>query len=146
MLKESLTFAVSIGFLIYFVAPTGDDKPPVDPVPETAVAKPVLLAEDEEEEDTWGYEDADEEDEEFNFGESLVGGDMEDFAFEDSDEVVEAMGAAAPPIQSAAAAQDSDYDRPATPSSANQRNVNVTVTSPKPGQLGSVENPISVTP
>lgn len=149
MLKESLTFAVSIGFLIFFIAPTGDDEKPAAPIPPTAVAQPVTVAAEEEEDDSWGYEDEDEdedEDGEFNFGESMVGGDMEDFAFEDSGEIAEAMGDAGPPIQSAAAAQDTGYDRQVASSSVNQRNVNVTVTSPKPGQTGSVDNPISVLP
>ncbi|WP_430414710.1 hypothetical protein [Parasphingorhabdus sp.] len=146
MLKESLTFAVSIGFLIFFIAPTGDDEKPAAPIPPTAVAQPVTVAAEEEEDDSWGYEDEDEEEEEFNFGESMVGGDMEDFAFEDSGEIAEAMGDAGPPIQSAAAAQDTGYDRQVASSSVNQRNVNVTVTSPKPGQTGSIDNPISVLP
>ncbi len=125
MLKEAGLFVVSAGLLVYLVSPSEEEpKPVVAEATKKANTTPTQEADD------WD----DEEDEDFVFGEPLVY--SEDSESEAEDESVEELGAvpvvSPRPIQSV--------------SRRTYRKAPVFKKSPAPGELGSRENPVVMSP
>lgn len=128
MLKEAGLFIISAGFLVYFISPSEEEpkpKPPAAEVTKKANTAPAQEADD------WGD---DEQDEDFVFGEPLVySEDSESEAEDEAQETLSAAPAVSPqPIQSA--------------SRRTYRKSPVFKKSPAPGELGSRENPIDMSP
>lgn len=72
MLKESILFVASTGVLIYMLVPSNE--PPAEPAApmEERTAKPPAQTSD----DGWGYDEEDEADENFTFGEPMMDPDV----------------------------------------------------------------------
>jgi len=125
MLKEAGLFIISAGFLVYFISPSEEE-----PKPAVAEATKKVITTPTQTTDDWG----DEEDEDFVFGEPLVY--SEDSESEAEDETLEASGVAPvvspQPIQSV--------------SRRTYRKPPVFKRSPAPGELGSRENPVVMSP
>lgn len=129
MIKQAVLFVASTGLLIYFIAPVDEDKK----------SKPVVQAAAEQKSsgqkdlsNSW-YADSDDENEEFIFGEPLVYSENEEPAPENIGESEGEYKPIAPQV--ARIAGKPNYVSPAIYSEA-----------PKPGGLGSKENPIDLTP
>lgn len=135
MLKESILFVASTGLLIYFIAPSSEPPEPVkDQVQEPV--RPVVETPD----DGWGYEDEEDGDDEAYAEESFTFGDPMTLLDDDSadDRLVE----------------DDPSDRPEQPDNSGSRNrpsgtsasvraaARSSPNSPRPGEPGSLENPI----
>lgn len=127
MLKEAGLFVVSAGLLVYLVSPSEEEpKPVVAEATKKANTTPTQEADD--------WDDEEDEDEDFVFGEPLVY--SEDSESEAEDESVEELGAvpvvSPRPIQSV--------------SRRTYRKAPVFKKSPAPGELGSRENPVVMSP
>ena len=136
MLKESILFVASTGLLIYFIAPSSEPPEPVkDQVQEPV--RPVVETPD----DGWGYEDEEDGDDEAYAEESFTFGDPMTLLDDDS----------------ADDRLDDPSDRPEQPDNSGSRNrpsgtsasvraaARSSPNSPRPGEPGSLENPIVLT-
>jgi len=95
MKKEAALFVVSTGFLIYFIAPIGDEEQ-TPPVQAEKVQKPAPVEDDEEEsedddDDGW-YDDEDFEEESFDSYDA-TDGDEEEYSEEEDTAVDSVRGA-----------------------------------------------------
>ena len=134
MLKEAAIFVVSAGTLVYFLAPVGEDeKPQPEPAGQEQV---VAVATETSEDDDWGYEDEGEDDD-FAFGQSLLDSTGSDSAEEvgDPDENRPARSASRP---------SENYKRAVA--AANRNAPRPVARTPKPGEIGSEENPRRLSP
>ncbi|WP_108809627.1 hypothetical protein [Sphingorhabdus sp. Alg231-15] len=129
MIKKAILFVVSTGTLIYFITPVDDEKA-AEPIPEeTSTTKPAV---DADASDQWSYDD-DEGSDEFVFGEPLAYSDDDDAPVGNNGEVAGAPGPTLSEPKRPIAR--TNYISPAVYSKA-----------PKPGELGSKDNPIDMTP
>lgn len=126
MVKESILFVASTALLIYFVTPTEEP-------PETAVAveEPTPVADTVQDVDnSWGYDEAESEDETFVFGEPLIHSD-DDYNVDATDTDEE---------ESAGRAQPAETQSKRQPATRTRRPVSSS--SPGPNERGGVNNPI----
>lgn len=133
MIKKAGIFVVSAGFLVYFISPAEEEqKPP----PAKIEAPQKAVSSTDEEADYWGGEEYGEGDNEQEFvtGEPMVStepvsatgytSDGEDGAGDDREDAAKSVPASEPPSPRAT------------------KNRRIHSSSPKPGELGSAENPI----
>ncbi len=125
MIKQAVLFVASTGFLLYFITPADSDNQKPSTIQEASEPKPKyqqnLPA-------PWDA-DSDAEEEEFVFGEPLVYSDTDETIPEKNDE----YSSAAPQV--AKISRKPNFVNPAIYSE-----------TPKPGQPGSRENPIDLSP
>ncbi|MEH6757677.1 MAG: hypothetical protein V7676_09200 [Parasphingorhabdus sp.] len=130
MIKEAGLFILSAGFLVYFISPV-DDKP--KPPPSKIETPQKAVSSDEDDAAYWGDESEDEAEQEFVFGEPMTGTDptSDDDDGHKNDE--DNRNREVAPKQKASA--NNGASRPERIPPAHNK-------SPKPGELGSAENPI----
>lgn len=129
MIKQAALFVVSTGTLIYFIMPVDDQKPTESIAQETSQTKSTVRTSPSNQ---WGYDD-DEGSDEFIFGEPLEYSDDADTPADNNGEIA---GTAGPTInEPTKRIARTNYISPAVYSKA-----------PKPGGIGSKENPIDMTP
>jgi len=125
MLKESLLLVASTGVLIYFVTPS-EEPPQVQPVVEEAPA--IIQAEPPEPEDSWEADDSEDGgDENFVFGEpmTIAGSESQEPWDEDT----------TPSLQY-------QPDKVTSKTRYSGSSARPLAGSPRPGELGSQQNPI----
>ncbi|AMO71943.1 hypothetical protein [Sphingorhabdus sp. M41] len=128
MIKETLLFVAASGMLIYFISPS-DEPPEVQPV-EIEVQKPVESSV-QTSDDNWDYDEGDEAegDDDFVFGDPMISLDDNDGEIS-SDDVNAPYGQQQSGSKANSGGAFAGNREPAT--SAN----------PRPGERGSIENPI----
>lgn len=133
MLKESILFVASTGLLIYFVTPSEEPAQPETIKAEVEEpSKPVAQSPD----NAWGYEDEDDEEDEeqsHTFGEPMTGMDDDDDSNQDEDSKDEDVSSDRQDDWSNAGSTTTSYTKTSKVASPD---------SPKPGDLGSLENPV----
>ncbi|CAO1653361.1 hypothetical protein [Parasphingorhabdus sp. NYA22] len=126
MLKESILLVASTGLVIYFITPSEEPKP-VEPVPVEVqeMVQPVAPVSD----DGWENEDSETtDDENFVFGEPMVvaGSESEEQPWDEDNNVI------------AGYQSDNKKSRSRSSGGSNEPSSG----SPRPGELGSLQNPI----
>ncbi|MEH6661097.1 MAG: hypothetical protein V7679_05545 [Parasphingorhabdus sp.] len=126
MLKESILLVASTGLVIYFITPSEEPKP-VEPVQAEVqeVVQPVAPVSD----DSWEDDETEESDDEnFVFGEPMVvaGSESEDQPWDEDN------------IAGAEYQSDNKKSRSRSFGGSNEPSSG----SPRPGELGSLQNPI----
>jgi hypothetical protein len=133
MIKEAGLFVISAGFLVYFISPRDEQS---KPQPTSAETTQRTVSSDEEEADYWGEEKDDEHaEQEFVFGEPMTGTEP---ASEDGDSDSYDEDSASREREVASKSKTSS-DNTSSPAVKSRR---IHSSSPKPGELGSAENPI----
>lgn len=129
MLKEAGLFIISAGFLVYFISPSEEEPKPKPVIAETAKN---ANADQTQKSDYWD-EDDDEEDN-FVFGQPV---EYSEESTSETDDEAEQETSVAPVVspQPVRSAKRSAYKKPP-----------VFKKSPAPGELGSRENPIVMSP
>lgn len=134
MIKEAGLFIISAGFLVYFISPRDEQPKPQTPKIE---APQKTASSYDADADYWGDEADDDEgvEQEFVFGEPMTSTDPvsendDSDAYDEDDDSSERKVAS-----NSTAASDYEAPRAARTSPVNSN-------SPKPGELGSAENPI----
>ncbi|HEY9091667.1 hypothetical protein [Parasphingorhabdus sp.] len=135
MIKKAALFVISAAFLVYFIAPVEEEQKP-QPTEIKAEQKPVSAP--SKDADYWGDdaygEDSDEQ--EFVFGEPMMSTDP----IIDTDEFTDnrSEDGSGDERETASSSTNSSQNRPSAPAKSRP----IHSSSPKPGELGSAENPI----
>jgi len=134
MIKEAGLFIISTGFLIYFISPVQKEQ---EPPPAKIEAKQKAVSATNDDSDYWGEEEHDEEadGQEFVFGEPMMSTEpFGEIDYSDS-------------YDEESQSDDRKLESEPTPSpnvttSRTAKSRRIHSSSPKPGELGSAENPI----
>ncbi len=129
MIKQAVLFVASTGVLIYFITPVDDDQKRQPAVQEASEPK---TRDQQDLSNSWDA-NGDDENEEFVFGEPLVYSENDRPSSENEGEEEGEYKPAAPQVTKLV--RRANYVSPAVYSKA-----------PKPGGLGSKENPIDMSP
>ncbi|WP_417590809.1 hypothetical protein [Parasphingorhabdus sp.] len=130
MLKESILFVASTGLLIYFVTPSSEPSKPETVKEEIQkAATPTTQPAD----NAWDYDDAEEGEESFTFGEPTMDLDTD---YDDGDDN------AAIDEDDASARSTRSEESTSRTQSADRSNRSSFANSPASSELGSVDNPI----
>lgn len=130
MMKEVALFAVSSSVLFYFLSPVSEDP---EAVPEEIIEQVAQSpAPRQSVDDSWGYEDEEDAEEEFVFGEPLVSDNDEDYA-EEGDQRAEDI---------VEIAQTSNNESNLSKAAQTAKSGNAHPDSPQGSERGSKENPI----
>lgn len=125
MIKQAVLFIASTGLLVYFVMPADETEPKETVTQAKTVAKPVSQTNPE---DSWDSENGDDD---AVFGEPLTYDEEDEPAAEDATTKVPVKA----PASLASKVARKTYNR-----------APVFRESPKPGELGSKENPVNLSP
>lgn len=130
MIKEAILFVAASGLLIYFISPS-DELPEVQPVKEEV--QKTVKASAQTSNDSWDYDEDDEEggDDNFTFGDPTTDLDGNDGEIS-SDEVNDPYGQQQSGSKGTRGRAFASNREPATSN------------SPRPGEKGSIENPIEL--
>lgn len=130
MMKEVALFTVSSSVLFYFLTPVSEDP---EAIPEEIVEREAQSpAPQQTVDDSWDYEDEEDTEEEFVFGEPLVGDNDEDYA-EEGDQRAEDI---------VEIAQTSNNESNLSKAAQTAKSENAHPDSPQGSERGSRENPI----
>ena len=126
MVKESIMFVAATGLLIYFMTPSDD---PAKPEAAALEGQKTVTPAAQSADDIWGYDDEDDNDESFTFGEPItdLAGDGDEKSQEEDD--------------SSNRQRQSETTESKTTSFSSSRKT-ASANSPGSGQIGSINNPI----
>ena len=132
MIKKAGLFVISAAFLAYFISPVEEEP---KPLPEETKIEQKTKSTPSDDTDYWGSDESEEE-QEFVFGEPMVSTDpiIDTDESSDSNGEDEAGDASESAPRSSVSAQESF--------SRTVKSRPIHSSSPKPGELGSAENPI----